>query len=99
MGRSVLVVEDDALIRAGMIALLRSRGHRPVGTATVAEALARLDDLTTPAHGAPPAAAAASTAPPAPPAPAAATAAAATAAPLTHVFLDLNLPDGSGTDV
>src|SRR6185312_3611919 len=64
MTRSVLVVEDDAQIRNGMIALLRSAGHDGIAAATVAEAASKLDVAT-----------------------------------LTHLLLDLNLPDGAGTHI
>ena len=62
MASSVLVVEDDAAIRNGMIALLKFSGHQVAAVATVAQALSHLDDSTP-----------------------------------THLFLDLNLPDGPGT--
>ena len=61
---SVLVVEDDASIRNGMMALLRIGRHAAVAAASVAEAAERL-------HAATP----------------------------THLLLDLNLPDGPGTEV
>ena len=64
MRQSVLVVEDDAMIRSGLMALLRSCGHHPVAAASVAEAGTRLDAATP-----------------------------------TRVLLDLNLPDGTGTQV
>lgn len=46
MNNSVLIVEDDPLIRKGMMALLRSDGHAAVGAASVAEAASQLDDAT-----------------------------------------------------
>jgi DNA-binding response OmpR family regulator len=49
MTHSVLVVEDDAQIRKGLMALLRMRGHAAVAAATVAEAESRLD-AATPTH-------------------------------------------------
>jgi DNA-binding response OmpR family regulator len=49
MIHSVLVVEDDAQIRNGMVALLRIGGHGAVAAASVAEAAAQLD-LATPTH-------------------------------------------------
>jgi DNA-binding response OmpR family regulator len=64
MIHSVLVVEDDPLIRNGLMALLRGNGHGTVAAASVAEAGQRLDDATP-----------------------------------TKMLLDLNLPDGPGTEV
>jgi two-component system response regulator TctD len=64
MIRSVLVVEDDAQIRNGMIALLRIAGHSGTAAASVTEAASQLDAATP-----------------------------------THLLLDLNLPDGAGTDI
>ena len=64
MSRSVLIVEDDAVLRRGLLALIRTGGHDAAGAASVAEAGSRLD-----------------------------------AAAPTHVLLDLNLPDGTGTQV
>jgi DNA-binding response OmpR family regulator len=64
MIHSVLVVEDDAVIRKGIMALLKIDGRSAVAAANVAEAVAHLD-ATTP----------------------------------THVLLDLNLPDGAGTNI
>ena len=49
MTRSVLVVDDDAPIRIGMVALLRRRGHHVSAAATVAEAASHLD-AQTPTH-------------------------------------------------
>ena len=49
MAHSVLVVEDDARIRNGLITLLRIGGHGTVAAASVAEAVARLD-AATPTH-------------------------------------------------
>ena len=49
MSHSVLVVEDDTLIRKGMVALLRNGGHAAVAAASVAEAAAQLD-VATPTH-------------------------------------------------
>ena len=49
MSQSVLVVEDDASIRNGLMALLRMRGHRAVAAASVAEAASQLD-AATPTH-------------------------------------------------
>jgi DNA-binding response OmpR family regulator len=49
MSHSVLVVEDDPLIRKGMMALLRAGGHDAVAAASVAEATSRLD-AATPTH-------------------------------------------------
>ena len=49
MIRSVLVVEDDAPIRKGMVGLLRLGGYGAVAAATVAEAGAHLD-AATPTH-------------------------------------------------
>lgn len=64
MASSVLVVEDDAAIRNGLLALLRINGHHVTAATTVAEALVYLGGATP-----------------------------------THLLLDLNLPDGPGTDV
>jgi DNA-binding response OmpR family regulator len=64
MNHSVLVVEDDAHMRRGMLALLRARGHAATAAASVAEAQSQLD-----------------------------------AALPTHLLLDLDLPDGVGTEV
>src|SRR5688572_21945037 len=64
MSHLVLVVEDEASIRAGLVALLEMDGHRTLAAAGVAEAAAHLDAATP-----------------------------------THLLLDLNLPDGPGTDV
>ena len=66
MDRMVLVVEDNATLRSGLVALLRMSDFGASGAASVAEATAYLD--------------------------------AAPQVP-THVFLDLNLPDGPGTAV
>lgn len=44
MASSVLVVEDDATIRKGLMTLLRMSGHRVIGAATVAEALPHFDE-------------------------------------------------------
>jgi DNA-binding response OmpR family regulator len=49
MPSSVLVVEDDAVIRGGLIALLQTQGHRVTAAATVAEALSHLEG-STPTH-------------------------------------------------
>jgi len=40
---SVLVVEDDAVLRRGIVALLQQQGHRALGAAGVAEAALQLD--------------------------------------------------------
>src|SRR4051812_38880117 len=46
MGRSVLVVDDDASFRSLAVEILRSWGHEVVGEAgTVAEAVARTTEL------------------------------------------------------
>jgi DNA-binding response OmpR family regulator len=49
MIHSVLLVEDDALIRIGLLALLRISGHNAVAAASVAEAATQLD-ADTPTH-------------------------------------------------
>jgi len=49
MTHSVLVVEDDTLIRIGLLSLLRTAGHHALPAATVAEAEAQLDTAT-PTH-------------------------------------------------
>lgn len=49
MIHSVLVVEDDAQIRNGMMALMGIGGHGAVAAASVAEAAAQLD-VATPTH-------------------------------------------------
>jgi DNA-binding response OmpR family regulator len=49
MTHSVLVVEDDTLIRVGLLSLLRTSGHEAVGAATVAQAATQLDTAT-PTH-------------------------------------------------
>ena len=49
MIHSVLVVEDDAQIRNGLMALLRTCGHSAVAAASVAEAASQLD-ADTPTH-------------------------------------------------
>jgi two-component system response regulator TctD len=64
MAHLVLVVEDNAQIRSGIMSLLQTRSHRALAAATVAEATSHLD-----------------------------------AQAPTHVLLDLNLPDGPGTNV
>ncbi|HEX8521915.1 MAG TPA: response regulator [Tepidisphaeraceae bacterium] len=61
---SVLIVEDDAPIRRGVLALLTMRGHAAVAAESVAQAGALLDAATP-----------------------------------SHLLLDLNLPDGPGTEV
>lgn len=43
MASTVLVVEDEAAIRNGLMALLQISGHRVTAVATVAEALSHLD--------------------------------------------------------
>jgi two-component system OmpR family response regulator len=64
MMQSVLVVEDHAQLRNGMVALLRAQRHDVVAAATVAEATAHLDAATP-----------------------------------SHLLLDLNLPDGTGSSI
>ena len=49
MIHSVLVVEDDAQIRNGLMSLLRIHRHRAIPAASVAEAAAQLD-ADTPTH-------------------------------------------------
>ena len=49
MGSTVLVVEDDALLRNGMMTLLTMQGHRVAVAANVAEAAAYLD-VAMPTH-------------------------------------------------
>ena len=46
---SVLVVEDDAVLRKGIVALLQLHGHQASGAAGVAEAVSQLD-LVAPTH-------------------------------------------------
>ena len=49
MSHLVLVVEDDAQLRNGLVALLAIGGHRAIAAATVAEAASHLD-AATPTH-------------------------------------------------
>ena len=64
MSHLVLIVEDNPLIRSGLVTLVGIVGHRTLPAASIGEAAAHLD-----------------------------------AAIPTHLLLDLNLPDGHGTEV
>ena len=64
MDRSILVVDDNAALRKGVMTLLRMHRHGVRAAETVAEARSQLD-----------------------------------AAKPSHLLLDLNLPDGVGTDL